>query len=243
MEAGTYAVEAEIEATHWWFAGRRRLFAREIERLGLSRAAAVLDIGTSTGTNLRLLKDLGFARVEGLDLSEEAIRFCREKGLGTVRRGDICAMPFADASFDFVLATDVIEHVDDDRVAIGEIARTLRRGGRALITVPAFPSLWGLQDRVARHKRRYRMRPLAERLASGGLVIESAYHTNFLLFAPIWVARRLIDLLGLKLDSEAQVNSPLLNRVLGAVFALDTALSPVLRPPFGVSILVVAAKP
>src|SRR6266480_4269479 len=142
MDATAYALEAEAEATHWWFTGRRRLFAREIDKTGLSRTSRVLDVGTSTGANLRLLRDLGFRAVDGLDFSQDAIRYCREKGLGLVRLGDVCGMPFVNGSFDLVLATDIIEHVDDDLKALREIGRVLRPGGKVLITVPAFPILW-----------------------------------------------------------------------------------------------------
>ena len=65
---------------------------------------------------------------------------------------------------------------------------------------------------------------------------------NFLLFLPIWVARRLIDFLGVGVDSEARINAPLLNRVLRAIFGVDIALAPHLRSPFGVSILAMACK-
>ena len=108
MDIAAYEIEAEIEGTHWWFAGRRRLFAAEIERLGMNRDAMVLDIGTSTGTNLRMLRTLGFGNMRGLDASEEAIRYCVEKGFNTVRQGDLCDMPFASNAFDLVLATDVV---------------------------------------------------------------------------------------------------------------------------------------
>jgi len=243
MDAATYATEAAVEQNHWWFAVRRELFAREIGSLGIGPDARVLDIGTSTGTNLRMLRELGFARVSGLDASEEAIRFCAAKGFGDVRQGDVRAMPFAPASFELVLATDIIEHVEDDGAALAEIARVLVSGGVALITVPTFPSLWGLQDRVAHHKRRYRLHQLLAAIRRAGLEPGRRYYFNYLLFVPIWAARRLIDLLGLKLSSENEVNSPLLNAVLGAVFRLDARTAPLLHPPFGVSALVVARRP
>jgi SAM-dependent methyltransferase len=242
MDSDTYSVEAGIEATHWWFTGRRSLFTRELTVAGVPCSAATLDIGTSTGANLRLLRQLGFTRVEGLETSEAAIQFCCQKGLGPVRLGDVCAMPFADARFDLVLATDIIEHVRDDERALCEIARVLRPDGRLLLTVPAFPSLWGLQDRVAHHRRRYRRGPVIRRIRAAGLRPERIYHFNYLLFGPIWLARRVIDLLQINLASEAQVNSPLLNRLLQGIFALDIATAPRLRPPFGVSILVMAVK-
>lgn len=242
MDAATYAVEAEIEKTHWWFVGRRRLFAREIARLNLRPDAKILDIGTSTGTNLRMLRELGFTNVTGLDASDEAIRFCREKGLGFVQKGDVTALPFADASFDLVLATDIIEHVDDDAQALKEIRRVARPGGFVLITVPAFRSLWGTQDDVAHHKRRYRKPELTGRIAQAGLSAQRVYHFNFLLFVPIWLARQIIRMARISLASENDVNAPGLNGVLTAVFEVDCRLSAVIRPPFGVSILTLAER-
>jgi SAM-dependent methyltransferase len=240
MEATVYEVEAAVEASHWWFVGRRRLFARELARAGVRRDGRVLDIGTSTGANLRLLRDLGFHDVTGVDASENALRFCRGKGLGPVQMGDACDLPFAAASFDLVLATDIIEHVDDDARALGEISRVLAPGGKALITVPAFPSLWGLQDEQAHHKRRYRLRALGLQIVASGLRPLAGYYFNYLLFVPIWAARQIIVRLGIRLESEAQVNTPLLNAILSPIFALDVATARWLRPPFGVSILFMA---
>ena len=242
MERSVYAVEAAIEETHWWYCGRRRLFARELALGGITAHARTLDTGTSAGTNLRMLKELGFRNVTGLDISEDAIAFCEAKGLGLVEQGDVCAMPFADDSFDLVLATDVVEHVEDDAGALREIARVLRPGGTLLLTVPAFKLLWGLQDRVSQHKRRYQLKPLAEKVTVAGLRVQRAYYFNYLLFLPIFLARRAIDALGIGLKSEGQVNTPLLNRLLAAIFTWDTSTAPLLKPPFGVSILMRATK-
>ena len=243
MDKAAYGVESSIEADHWWFVGRRRLLAKEIAVLGVGSDARVLDVGTSSGTNLRLLRDIGFRNVTGLDSSEEAIRFCAEKGLGTVRQGDVCAMPFADASFDLILATDIIEHVEDDATALAEIARVLVPGGSLLLTVPTFPSIWGLQDRVSQHHRRYRLKPLLEAIVAAGIEPACGYYFNYVLFVPIFVARRAIDLFGIDLQSENEVNSPMINRILSAVFSFDIATAPILRPPFGVSALVIAKRP
>jgi SAM-dependent methyltransferase len=242
MDADTYAVEAQVEADHWWFVGRRALFAREIEALGLRRQSAVLDIGTSTGTNLRLMRDMGFGDVIGLDFSEEAVRYCASKGLGQVRRGDVCAIPFDNASFDLVLATDIIEHVDDDALALREISRVLRPGGVALLTVPTFQSLWGLQDEVSHHKRRYRLGELVDKVRDAGLSPLRSYYFNYLLFLPIWLARQVIALLGVRLQSENQVNTAALNKLLGAIFHLDVRTAGMVRPPLGVSAMVIAKK-
>lgn len=242
MDSSVYAVEAEVEATHWWFDGRRRLFSKEISRLGYNSKINVLDIGTSTGTNLRMLRDSGFTNVTGLDMSEDAARFCEEKNLGKVLIGDVQAMPFDDEAFDLVLATDILEHVDDDKAAAREIARVLKPGGHVLISVPAFQSLWGLQDDVSQHKRRYRLEGLLPVLQSANLQIKQSYYFNVLLFAPIWLARQIIKYLNIKLKSENQLNSSPINAIFKMLFRCDVALAPIIRPPFGVSILAICRK-
>ena len=243
MEAAVYEQEARVEETHWWFVGRRKLFGRELAKLGLGPGARVLDIGTGTGANLRLMRQIGMERVIGLDQSEEAIRFCASRGLGTVRRGDIRRLPFEPESFDLVLATDVLEHVDEDGAAAAEIRRVLAPGGHALVTVPAFASLWGLQDVQSHHKRRYRRPEFRRVLLEAGFEIRTLYYFNYLLVPAIWGARQAIRILKPKIESENQVNTPLINRVLGSVFALDVLTAPALRPPFGVSILAVCRRP
>jgi len=242
LEKQVYDIEAKVAAEHWWFAGRRQLFANEIARAKISQSSLVLDVGVGAGSNLRMLAEIEFTHVIGLDPNPDVVHICQDKGFASVRQGSICDLPFSSESFGFVLATDVIEHVQDDMAALKEIYRVLRPGGYALITVPAFQSLWGLQDKVALHCRRYRLGTLVERVISAKLTIIRSYYFNYLLFAPIWTARKVIRLAGIRLRSENDVNSPLLNRVLSKIFRFDIVTAPLLRPPFGVSALVVARK-
>ena len=236
MERSVYAVEAAVEEGHWWFRGRRRLLRRALTRLSVERDARVIDVGSGTGANLRVLRELGFRRVCGVDSNPDAIRWCEAKGLGKVVRGDVCALPLRNEVADLVIAADILEHLDDDRQGLDEIRRVLRPGGAALITVPAFSALWGLQDVVSHHKRRYQAPELAAKLDSVGLTLCELHYFNYLLFLPIWSARQVIRVLRVRLQSENQVNSPLLNRVLAGIFAFDVATSPRLKPPFGVSL-------
>ena len=115
--------------------------------------------------------------------------------------------------------------------------------GTALITVPAFMQLWGPQDRQAGHKRRYRIHELLKLLHAGGLDHVHRFYFNYLLFLPILLCRRAIDIAGIKIDSESSLNTPLTNKVLGAIFALDVNTAPFIHPPFGVSIFVLVRKP
>lgn len=241
MKIATLTVEARIEATHWWFRGRRKLITDHLKPLGLTHQAPILEIGTGTGSNLRLLKELGYTNVIGIDLNDKAIHYCWEKGLGTVEKGDVCDLPFGDNHFRLILATDILEHVDDNR-ALCELSRVLLPGGFIIITVPAFQVLWGLQDEVSHHKRRYRQSEIEYKVHKTGLTVINSFYFNTILFFPIWIARQIIRLTGIKLDSENQLNNQLLNRVLEAIFLFDVRIAPWIRPPFGVSIMVVATK-
>jgi hypothetical protein len=80
-------------------------------------------------------------------------------------------------------------------------------------------------------------------LGAAGLAVKRTYYFNYILFVPILAARRLIDVFRLDLSSENEVNSPLINKVLGGLFAIDVSTAPWMHPPFGVSILAIVSKP
>jgi len=242
MEDGVYDTTARVESEHWWFRGRRMLFTAELRTLKVGANVGVLDIGTGTGSNLHLLREEGYQDVTGIDLNLLAIRYCLAKGFTSILAGDATRLPFAEGQFDIVLATDTIEHIDDDGRALQEIHRVLVPGGHAMIVVPAFQSLWGLQDVVAQHKRRYRTADLSEKIQSTGLAVQKIYYFNYLLFVPIWFARQVIKMLGIKRASEAEFNSTALNQLLLWIFAIDVRTAPLIHPPFGVSILAIAQK-
>ena len=218
------------------------LFQKEIAPLKILKTTKVLDVGTGTGSNLRMLKAAGFSNVFGLDFNREAVNFCKMKGYEFVRQGDICSMPYRDKTFGFVFATDIIEHIEDHQAALKEITRVLKPGGHAIITVPAFKSLWGWQDEVSHHQRRYKRSEVSIALNLCGLTIVKIYYFNFILFLPIFFMRKLMLLSGLKPRSENSFNSRGLNFILKLIFKLDCLLAANINIPFGVSIFALVKK-
>lgn len=241
MNEDVYTVESQVQSTHWWFAGRRRLLAKLLRELRPQRDWRILEVGSGTGANLPVLNGLGVRQVVACDYSVDALRYGR--GVTPAVRVDACRLPFVSGSFDVVLAADVIEHIDDDRTALEEIARVLKPGGHLVLTVPAFPALWGPQDVVAHHRRRYRRSPLLGLLAAAGVAVHTSFHFNYLLFLPIYLARKLLIALRVPVASENEINTAWINIVLTRVFFLDVDTAPWLRAPFGVSLCVVALKP
>ncbi|MBN1274290.1 MAG: class I SAM-dependent methyltransferase [Candidatus Aminicenantes bacterium] len=242
MEKSAVAVEARVEEFHWWFRGRRKLLSEMIQNLPVSLKSPVLDVGTSTGTNLRLLRGLGFGNFIGTDIHDDALAFCAEKGFGQVKKGDVCRLPFEDKMFKLVLATDILEHVENEALALTEINRVLSPEGYVVLTVPAFRFLWGIQDDVSHHKKRYTKRELISAVEVAGLRCLESFYFNYIFFLPIFFARRTLKVLRIRLKSENQINCPLINSFFTGVFSFDVRTSKRFKPPIGVSILVLAQK-
>jgi SAM-dependent methyltransferase len=244
MQQHTYAIMNRVEDSHWWFVGRRLIleeFLRQIIRNPKSgiRNPKILDVGCGTGANLEMLAQFGAA--EGVDVSEEALEFCRAKGLKT-HKGLAEKLPFADESFDLVTALDVVEHLDNDVAGLREMHRVLKSGGRTLIFVPAFMWLWGVQDDISNHRIRYTKKQIVERLEKAGFEIERATYANWTFFVPILAGRTLMKITGIKPESENNVNVSALNGVFGKIFGAERFWLKNFGFPFGVSIVITARK-
>ena len=243
MQQHTYSIMYEVEGTHWWFVGRRRIigsFVEEIRRELGSERPHILDVGCGTGANLELLGEYGDA--EGVDVSHEALAFCRERGLDNVRHGAAEKLPYEDGSFDLVTGLDVVEHLDDDVAGLKEMRRVLRPDGRALLFVPAFMFLWGVQDDISHHRRRYTLPGLRRVVEAAGFRVERMTYANISFFAPILLGRALMKVTGLRPASENNINVSALNGVLGRVLGAESFFLKRMNFPFGVSALCVARR-
>jgi hypothetical protein len=120
--------------------------------------------------------------------------------------------------------------------------RVLRPGGRALLFVPAFMFLWGVQDDISHHRRRYTVPELKERIRAAGLTLERATYANITFFLPILIGRALMRLTGLRPASENNINIGMLNGLLGRILGAESWWLRRLNFPFGVSIVCVARR-
>jgi SAM-dependent methyltransferase len=120
-----------------------RLFTREVTALARP-GTRVLEVGSGSGTYLRRLERLGYL-THGVDLSPEAIRYSRARGVSHVVRGDIHSLPFQDKSFEVAYNQGVMEHFDDRefRVILREMKRVARR---VAVIVPSALSVFRICD-------------------------------------------------------------------------------------------------
>jgi SAM-dependent methyltransferase len=248
MQKDFYAEYFKIEDRHWWFVGRRKIILRLLKKhLPASEHSMlqIVDVGCGTGTMLRHLMRFGHA--QGLEADSEAIQFCRMRGLENVQQLVGTRLPFEDESLDLVTMFDVLEHIAEHKSAVSEAHRVLKSGGFFMATVPAYQFLWGAQDEISHHKRRYVARRLRNVLQSSGFRVTRLSYFNSILFLPIpviRVGRRL-----LRLDEGAHLKSDftltkagLLNSALAKIFALEASIVEKFSIPFGVSIVCVARK-
>ena len=241
MMEHTYPILFRVEQSHWWHIGRRKIidgFVEDICRRVTDRRPRILDVGCGTGANLLMLSKYGDA--EGVDISEDALAFCRDRGLDKVRLGAGEELPYEDGTFDLVTALDVVEHMDNDLAGLQEMRRVLRPGGRVLLFVPTFMFLWGLQDDVSHHRRRYRLSQLRRVLEQAGFEVERTTYANITFFLPILLIRQLMRLTGIKAESENNINVSAFNGVLGKLFGAESVILRYMNFPFGVSGLCVA---
>ena len=244
MDQEFYAEYAQIEDTHWWFRGRREIFTRLLAPFADGAPLRILDIGFGTGAMLTFLSRYG--SVVGMDMSVEAIRFARTRCDRPMLLGDITQVPLATASLDLVTAFDIIEHVDDDAAALGELARVCRPGGHVLLTVPAFQFLWGNQDVISHHRRRYTLGQIEQRVRAAGFTPRRLSYFNALLFpavAAVRIARRLRGEPKGEIKSDFTMTKPgLVNDTLTRVFAAEGRLLTRWRLPVGVSVVCLAER-
>ncbi|MFG0317651.1 MAG: class I SAM-dependent methyltransferase [Planctomycetota bacterium JB042] len=227
---------------HWWFRARRRIFARLLDRqVPLREGARIVDVGPGYGVNAEILAPRG--RLAALDLDPASLRACDG---ATPVRADAVRPPLRPGSIDLLCALDVLEHLDDDAEALLAWRQALRPDGRLLLSVPAFPALWGRQDVLSEHRRRYRRAPLEALLRAAGFDVLRSTYFNTLLFPPIALMR-----IGMRPflsrsvrdgGSDLEVSLPFgLDRIPYALFAAEASWLARRDLPFGVSLLALAA--
>lgn len=167
-----------------------------------------LDVGCGTGRHVCQLLTRGFS-VDAIDPSPYAVEVTREKAgkISSKCTISVCGIEEykSGGRYDFILASEVLEHVKDDRSAIKKISSHLIVGGSALISVPHDMKLWSASDEASGHLRRYSKNELKEKLESSGLEITTLNCYGFPFLQLLFQFRKFITRgEGLKKEKELQ---------------------------------------
>jgi SAM-dependent methyltransferase len=180
MHAPEYEKMYRVEDRDWWFVSRRELVLSHLKRHVSVKNPIILDIGCGTGATAKLLN--GHGQVVGVDFSQLALQACEKRGIENLVKGSATSIPLADGSVDLIVATDILEHLDRDDAALIEFQRVLKKGGMAIISVPAYEFLWSDHDEALMHRRRYTASMLGNRIRAAGLGLRYHGYALSLLF-------------------------------------------------------------
>ena len=236
-----------LEEWHWWFRGRRRLIEAILRKEPvITNSRHILSVGCGPAEGLIWLLPYAGSQGKVVGLDIEAIHARNLEASVEFVVGSLDKTPLANASFDVVLALDVLEHLDDDSAGFGEAVRLVKPGGLLLLTVPALPSLWGGQDVVSEHRRRYTMRTLTELFREAGLLGYKIKYFNTFLFplaAAVRWSRRALGLAD-RPRSDFEDNHPgTINDILARVFGAESYFINHLPMPIGVSLIATYRPP
>ena len=240
MDIKLHKQHQAVQGSHWWFRVKDNILKDFVSKY-LKKGDTVLDFGCNYGHSVKILRDLGFDAV-GVDVSSEAINFGKSIGISDIYLSS--EQNFVSNSFDAVISLDVLEHIEDDKKAFSKISQITKHGGYVVIIVPAFMFMWGIQDVISQHYRRYTLSTLTKLVKESEdfEIVRKTYFNTFL-FLPIVMVRLWARIFPPKnRDSDLSINNSILNNLFFYIFDLERRLLNHINFPFGVSALLILKK-
>ncbi len=235
---------SRLEFFHWWTVTRREMIGRLLKKEGLAKDTNILEIGCSVGIFLNQLKLDGYTNAYGVDISDEAISQARESGLVNVEVRDATSLG-ANRKYQTIIASDVLEHIEDESKALSSWYDVLNPGGALIIFLPAHKYFWSQHDEINHHFRRYNKKYLKKVLEKAGFKIERISYWNLLLFfvklLVVVFDRIFFRSRDKKHDQFIEIN-PLVNKMLIGLLKLENKYTENHYLPFGVSVFAIARK-
>ncbi len=235
----------KYEKKHFWFAHRNKIIARVFGRY-VNKNSHIIEIGAGTGAVARSLLTAGYKNMAVGEMHINGLEYARTYGIKDLYQFDLLRAPFAE-HFEVVGLFDVVEHIENDDLAIENARRILKDGGHIILTVPAHQRLWSNIDFNSGHKRRYSKKTLKKLLASNGFeVLYASYF--FSLILPLLYVRTLLNKKIKPTGNKQMVKNSGLkihgfsNSVLSALCKAEFFLSGFLSFVAGGSLIIVAKK-
>lgn len=244
MKKEEYRRMFELEENSWWYLGMRKISESLLNSIIKSfNTLKILDAGCGTGGMMLFLKNFG--SVFGIDISQQALKFCRKRGLKEAKQASIEKIPFENESFNLVTSFDVLYHqwVKDDLLVLKEFYRVLKPGGYLLLRVPAYSWLRGRHDEVVATRHRYSKNELAQKLRISGFKILRSTYANTILFPIVLLKRTSERFLPVSKTSDIKPLPKIANILLTKILYLEATIISKFDLPFGLSLFVLAQKP
>ncbi len=159
-------------------------------------------------------------------------------------RFDLLQNPLPNSCINFLIMLNVLEHIEDDLLALKNAYYLLKPGGSLIIEVPAGPCLYDSYDKQLYHFRRYTAVELQDKLNSVGFIVTRKSHLGFFIY-PAFALVKIINKIGFKSNSsvETQVSRTSNSKLLSIIMNAESRLSKFFSYPFGVRVLITAKRP
>jgi SAM-dependent methyltransferase len=240
-----FAELVRLEERNFWFRARNALLVWSLRKY-FPGARSFFEVGCGTGFVLAgVAAAIPGLQLYGSEISSIGMAHALKRVAGaTFLQMDARSIPYVD-EFDVIGAFDVLEHIAEDTSVLGEMFRSVRKGGGIILTVPQHQFLWSTTDEYACHIRRYEAGEIAEKVRAAGFEVERM--TSFVsLLLPLMFASRF------RQNRRTPEHDPLTELRIGGFVnsALETimtverwAIRRGVDFPAGGSLLVVARKP
>jgi SAM-dependent methyltransferase len=244
-----------MQERHFWYLGRHRFLLATVDRFmgGKFGSFSAVDLGGGVGGWLRYLFDHRkekFQTTALADSSEIALKLAKNVLPSNTKSYQIDLMNLGwEGEWDCAFMLDVIEHIPDDLRAVQQAANALKPGGYLFITAPALMKFWSYNDELGQHLRRYDRRDFKKLAMQTGLELCDVRYFMFFLSPLYWFSRKAISMTGMsdeqkkKLVANAhRIPMAPINKLLTAIFCLETPVGHWVPFPWGTSVIGVFRK-
>ena len=135
----------DLEQHYWWHRARREFMVKTAKGLGISQSARILDIGCAGGNQLDAFRAAGYTNLTGIDNSKQAVEIVMGKGIAAYKM-DGLDPDLPEESADSIFALDIIEHLEDDVMALKNWKRILKKDGRLILMDHRLNNLTAIVD-------------------------------------------------------------------------------------------------
>ncbi|MDD6207336.1 MAG: methyltransferase domain-containing protein [Clostridiales bacterium] len=245
----------QLEDGSWWFQYRISIIKMLMKKTYHNKRPT-FDVGGGNGYSASRLQKAGFSMVL-LEPSPFGCKHGKKRGVANIVCGTLNRSDFEENSIEQLIMLDVLEHIEDEEMMLDTLSHTMKKEGKLILTVPAFPCLWSSEDDSAGHFRRYRKKRLETILQQHGFCIDYCTYFFSFLWLPVAVFRVGFERLGIikrvegrsKKEQEEIAHkqfdhpSKLIDGILGVFEKIEKkAILKKKTIPFGTSVLVCCHK-
>lgn len=245
MIISEYSNIANNELTHWWYKSLHNMVYNKIRKYKPDKNIKILDAGCGTGGLLFFLQKKGYFNISGVELSEEAIKICKERNLNIIKV-DIKNIHtyFIDNPVDVLICNDVLYFLNknEQNEIILNFRKILKKDGIIIINLPAFKAFRGIHDLSVGIKERFTKKTFFSSFNCSGYICSEIYYCYFLASPMVFIFRyiqrcRITFVKNIKINSDLRKLPGFFNNILYHINKLENFY--IKYRPFGSSLFII----